>query len=63
MGTLVLTLGGCSSMINSTAPAKEPNTVYAAGAKQGFLWFWHPTLWRCSTAGQDQDCKEVEVQE
>ena len=64
LGICVLLLGGCSAVINGTAPAKEPNTVYAAGGKQGFLWIWHPTVWKCSTApGQDQDCKEIEVQE
>ncbi len=63
-GGLLLLLGGCSSVINGTAPAKDANTVYAAGAQQGFFWIWHPTLWTCSTApGHTQDCKEVEVQE
>jgi uncharacterized protein YceK len=59
----VTLLGGCSTMINGTAPAKDANTVYAVGAKQGFFWIWHPTVWKCSTAGKSQSCAEVEVAE
>jgi len=64
LATLGSGLGGCSRMINGTAPAKDANSVYAAGAKQGFFWIWHPTVWKCSTDGnQAQDCTEVEVEE
>lgn len=61
---LAFSAGGCSRIINGSAPAKDPNTVYAAGAKQGFLWIWHPRVWVCSTdPARSEDCKMVEVDE
>jgi hypothetical protein len=58
-----LLLAACSAVINGSAP-KDPSTVYAVGAKQGFFWIWSPKIWECSiTPGASQDCKLLEVDE
>lgn len=52
---------GCSTYINDTAPAKTPNSVYAVGAKQGFLTV-DSKVWVCpAVPASSTDCRPVDV--
>ena len=51
MRTLVLVAlfaaAGCATIANSSAPGKDPSTIYVAGRKQDFFGPAHGQVWLC----------------
>lgn len=61
--TLVaLSMGGCSTWLNATAPAAQEGYVYAAGARQK-VFFTKASVWLCPTAAAaaPSPCKLVDI--
>ncbi len=54
---------GCATIANSSAPGKDPSTVYVAGQKAPFFGSPHGQVWLCPSSASKGDCKEVEVEE
>jgi hypothetical protein len=55
---------GCATFANSSAPGKDPSTIYVAGQKAEFFGAPHGQMWLCpAAAGGKGDCKEVDVEE
>jgi uncharacterized protein YceK len=67
MRTLVLVAlfaaAGCATIANSSAPGKDPSTIYVAGQKQDFFGPAHEQVWLCPSTPGKTDCKEIEVEE
>jgi hypothetical protein len=53
----------CSTFANSSAPGKDPTTVYVAGQKAPFFGVPHGQVWLCPSTPGKGDCKEIEVAE
>ena len=53
---------GCATIANSSAPGKDPSTIYVAGQKAEFMGT-HGQVWLCPASPGKTDCKEVEVEE
>jgi uncharacterized protein YceK len=60
---LAVLSSGCSTFFNGSAPAAQPGTRYAVGAKQGFLSA-NAKVWLCKDGqAQAAECEEVQVTE
>lgn len=60
VGVLGLT-SACSSVLTDTAPAGEPDKVYATGGVSA-PFYYKPAIWVCSTkSGTSSQCERVTV--
>jgi hypothetical protein len=59
----LLAATGCATLANSSAPGKDPSTIYVAGQKGGFFSAPHGQVWLCPAVAGKGDCKEVDVEE